>query len=724
MMSIEQYKAFIFSASNGQVGNDKVEKALQRKMISSPIITLSSEGLTQVEPSDILKYIASYSAEKGIIEEANEISVDLSIMDNAIIKKAIEAENTIGGKSGLKFRQNKDGSESTSSEDVHSEDGDREEADNNSNNLSELSSTSEKETDNQKLTKKVQNYYLRILFYAFLSEGADINSLSDVIMSCDHNERIANHLGLQKTVLKELSKSLNNPWARSELDNKISNANALLSDDSVEPREKVFRAIRSFKRISESEVFTPRKIVEMMIDKLLEETDLSDFKTCPKRFIDLTSKSGIYLLLLFERLVARGIDENNVKQCLYAVTTSPIAYEFTRKIFELMGFPIENILDIEWASSYDLIKATERTYVLDGLKQYYFEGDEYMKFDVVVGNPPYNESDKDDATGSAKPLYSLFIDLARSLNPNDISLITPSVWFLGGKGLDNFRQSMLSDVHFKGFENYITAKNVFRNVNLRGGVNYFIWSKKYNNVESGITVNEFQNNKLISSDNRPYAIEGLNLFISDNIGFGIVNRLIKQDIIVVNYKDSDKTLAKYVSERNPFGYSTTFKKFENPKKDGSQYKIYRSGGKIGYVTNSTLKKGQKLVDKIKVITPFANNIGTDLPDDNLNTQVIGKNEIVTETYLVIGGILDLTITTAKSVEKYLKTKFVRYLISLAKANQNGTRQTYRFVPVQKFESDDIDWAKSISEIDQQLYKKYDLEPNEINFIETKVKKMD
>ncbi|MBZ6014269.1 hypothetical protein KIJ04_05860 [Leuconostoc gelidum subsp. gelidum] len=86
MMSIEQYKAFIFSASNGQVGNDKVEKALQRKMISSPIITLSSEGLTQVEPSDILKYIASYSAEKGIIEEANEISVDLSIMDNAIIK--------------------------------------------------------------------------------------------------------------------------------------------------------------------------------------------------------------------------------------------------------------------------------------------------------------------------------------------------------------------------------------------------------------------------------------------------------------------------------------------------------------------------------------------------------------------------------------------------------------------------------------------------------------
>lgn len=357
------------------------------------------------------------------------------------------------------------------------------------------------------------------------------------------------------------------------------------------------------------------------------------------------------------------------------------------------------------------------------LNKYFFQGDKIMKFDVIVGNPPYNESDKSDGKGSAKPLYNLFVNLSRELKPDFITLITPSVWFLGGKGLSSFRKSMLSDKHLNFFGNYITSKDIFPGVNLRGGVNYFLWSSNYSNHVNGLCVNEYQNNKLISSSKREITIEGLDLFISDNVGFKIIKRLIEQKQIEVNYENSDKGLAKFVSERNPFGLSTTFNKFEDLDNKCSQYKVFRSGGKIGYINSNLLKKGQNLIGRIKVITPFANNIGTDLPDDNLNTIIAGSHEITTETFLVIGGELELTYKTAHYLEKYLKTKFVRYLIGLAKANQNGTRQTYRFVPKPDLLGNEINWTQSIDAINERLYEIYMLNDHERNFIESKIKQM-
>lgn len=469
----------------------------------------------------------------------------------------------------------------------------------------------------------------------------------------------------------------------------------------------------------------------------VEQPDTANIFKNDGKVLEINSKTGLYPLYaatsFFYKKQMQFIDDNSgkinkydeeriiqeiLKDNVYVIAKTPMAKTITQRT--LAGYKnwqtnikyVENITDRIKKEMSEVKKEVQEDFGV-------------MKFDAVVGNPPYSESDKDDGKGSSKPLYNLFIDFARSMSPDYISLITPSVWFLGGKGLDSFRKSMLSDSHFKDFENFITAKDVFGNVNLRGGVNYFIWDKNYDNSVEGITVNEFQDNKLISSKKRQFSLENLNLFIADNYGFSILNRFIDNQIIDVDYENSEKTLAAYVSERNPFGYPTTFKKFEKNKGDNSQYKIYRAKGETGFVTKTTMSKGEGLVDKVKVITPFANNIGTDLPDDNLNTQVIGANEIVTETYLVIGAELELTTTSAENLEKYLKTKFVRYLIGLAKANQNGTRQTYRFVPIQDFTpNSDIDWTKPIPEIDKQLYKKYDLDQEEINFIEEKVKAMD
>ena len=192
--------------------------------------------------------------------------------------------------------------------------------------------------------------------------------------------------------------------------------------------------------------------------------------------------------------------------------------------------------------------------------------------------------------------------------------------------------------------------------------------------------------------------------------------------------NSKDMLATFISARNPFGFTTKYVTNDRFQKDKSTLenpiKIYASKGRIGYVEYDAIQKNKALVDKWKVITPFANNIGTNLSDDNLNTIISEPNSIVTETYLVIGGELELDIDSCKKIEKYLKTKFVRFLISIAKANQNGTRITYKFVPMQDFtENSDIDWSKSINNIDEQLFDKYNLSVEEREHIKKSIKDM-
>ena len=347
-----------------------------------------------------------------------------------------------------------------------------------------------------------------------------------------------------------------------------------------------------------------------------------------------------------------------------------------------------------------------------------------MKFDVVIGNPPYQESDNKSGNGSATPLYDKFIELSISIKPKYITLITPSVWFLGGKGLDNFRRKMLEDIHVKSFHNYVTPSDVFQNVNLRGGVNFFVWDSNFNNTKYHIHTETIKNNEIIDNSNRPYRLLDLDLFISDSRAYTFLQNLLDKKFIDLDFENKKLMLYSFVSERNPFGIATTMKDFAE-ESDNNDVKIYASKGRVGFVPSSTINRNLELVDSYKVLTAFANNIGTDLPDDNLNTIISEPNSACTETYLVIGGNLELTRDTANNLSKYLKTKFVRLLIMLAKANQNGTRKTYRFVPLQNFSKNpDIDWSQSIAEIDQQLYRKYELSEEEIMFIEENVKEME
>ena len=165
-------------------------------------------------------------------------------------------------------------------------------------------------------------------------------------------------------------------------------------------------------------------------------------------------------------------------------------------------------------------------------------------------------------------------------------------------------------------------------------------------------------------------------------------------------------------------YKSTFDDLRNP------IICYGKGKKVGYIERDIITTHSEWIDKWKIYTPRANNIGTELNDDNLNTFIGAPKTVCTESYLAVGAELDLDENACLNLAKYFKTRFVRFLHSLAKASQDATSKTFKFVPLENFtETSSIDWDKSIEEIDQQLYAKYGLTQEEIDFIETMIKPM-
>lgn len=706
MMSIEQHKAFIFSANKGGVGNDKVKETLERQIKSSPIITMNAEKLTEVVPNDVLKYVAAYSSEKGIIEEVNEISVDLSILDNDVIKSALEKENEIGGKSGLKFELNSRWGKSVSEEDIDFE-GDKSDREEISEPDDNSLKNEDKSNEKEKNVRKIQNYYLRILFYAFLSEEADINNLFDVIESYDNNKRLACHLGIEKNVLEALDEQLINPHVRSSLDNKISNANALLADNSIEPAEKVARAIQSFQRISESEVFTPRKIAEKMVDMVLDETDLSTFNKTPKQFIDIASKSGIYLLVLFEKLKAKGMKEAVIKENIFAVTSSPIAYEFTRKVFKLMKFPISNILDIDQASSFDLIKEQDKKKVLKSLNHYFFKGEENMKFDVVVGNPPYQSETK-------KLLYPDFYLLGRKLG-NTVNMIFPTGWQepKNNNGLEKLnKKEIKTDPQIIQIDN---LHNAFPGVQGVEWTNIIFWKYGFNNELNGLQKiftngeNVEKKKLLINKDEieKPTEIIELGKILMETPGF--------------------ESIKSIITTRKPYGLATdAFEKYEKyglPKMQeerikNDDIKIYNKINHIVYVPkNYPFPKKSDNLEKYKILVPDAwgNLSNTGLGGAYADIIIASPHEAALGRYVESGSFND--INDAKKHAKYLLTKFYRAALFLNKhAIINST--AYGAVPLQHYKEDW--WNSSIKEINDMLFKKYHIPENIKIYVEDNI----
>ena len=322
-----------------------------------------------------------------------------------------------------------------------------------------------------------------------------------------------------------------------------------------------------------------------------------------------------------------------------------------------------------------------------------------MKFDVIVGNPPYQLSDGGGMGASAMPLYHKFIQQAKKLNPRYLTMITPSRWFSGGKGLDEFRDEMLKDKKIRVLHDFINASDCFPNVEIKGGVSYFLWDRdNLGNCE----VNTYNNGKKISSLTRPLLENNTGIFIRYNEAISILKKI---------QAFKEKTFMNIVSTRKPFGLSSQFRGAK--QSSINNIKIYENGG-YSYTNIENIINNREWIKEYKVYITFAYGAGESYPHQILNKPFVGEqNTCCTETYLHIGSFK--TEKEAKNVVTYIQTKLFRFLVLLIKNTQNGTKRVYEFVPMQDFTQS---WS------DEKLYKKYGLSQEEIDFIESMIRPMD
>ncbi|UQX88818.1 Eco57I restriction-modification methylase domain-containing protein [Jatrophihabitans telluris] len=738
LFRMQEQKSLIYSVNSEVNGNATLAKRIEQELRISPIITMNLGRIHRVEAANILEAVSEYNSQRSIADEARDIPIDLTVLTNQEIRRVIEAQSEIGSKAGLTL-------EAVEGDDDDIEVPQLEEPDANSNsgNDSRDKGTNyDRSGDLSKiLARKLQMYYQRILFFAMLAP-THVRSLSDVVDAIGDDDvcaRIARHLALDSDILRALLGALD-PFKLNSLDYKIQNVSQLVRDETLEPLERATRALNKFNRISDSEVRTPQWLCRDMVAQIPGDALVAAINR-GEPLLDLASKSGEFALALYERLVGElGVEPGALRELIYSVPTSTIAYEFTRLFYDILGLDASNIAGR--FSAYVLIDAYLRLGAEDlssrlcrvgvpfdalDLDSGQTKGSEEMKFGAVVGNPPYQEADNDGGKGSAKPLYHQFVSLAMDLSPEFISMVTPSVWFTGGKRLDNFRRGMLHNENLASVHHFSTAQEVFPQVELRGGVNYFLLDRNYDNRTDGVMATTTQDGVVISQGRRKAQVGSLEYFIADNVAALLIDRLLADGHIVSN-DDSELMLSHFVSSRNPYGFLTTFADSQDFRADAAglhqPIKIYASKGKTGFVERASVGKHAQWIDRWKVLTPFANNIGTSRPDDNMNTLTAGPGTISTETYLVVGADLDLAEESCRNLEKYMHTRFLRFLVSFAKANQNGTRKTFALVPMQDLSPEsDIDWDAPVEGIDEQLNEKYGLSIAEREHIRLVIKEM-
>ena len=323
-----------------------------------------------------------------------------------------------------------------------------------------------------------------------------------------------------------------------------------------------------------------------------------------------------------------------------------------------------------------------------------------MKFDVIIGNPPYQLNDGGGIGSSAIPLYHKFIEQAKKLNPQFLIMITPSRWFTGGKGLDAFRDSMLNDRRIKEIHDFPNSKDCFDNVEIKGGVNYFLWEKRH---DGDCEVFTYDDGHCVSQLKRPLKEKGIDVFVRYNQAISILRK-------VKGF--SENSFSELVSSRNPFRLASRFTGHHEPYKNRTDNVKLYSLNNISYIKLEDITHNKQLILRNKILVPKAFGTG-ESQTDLIKPIFAGLNSACTETYLVIGTFKNEEICS--NVISYINTKFFHFMITLVKNTQNTTKSTYALVPMQDFSRP---WT------DEQLYAKYGLSKDEINFIESMIRPMD
>ena len=478
--------------------------------------------------------------------------------------------------------------------------------------------------------------------------------------------------------------------------------------------------------LSNDEVFTPPEVVNKMLDMLPQEL----FRNPDTTFLDPACKTGVFLREIAKRLIVgleaqipdlqERIDHVFHKQ-LFGIAITEMTSLLSRRGVYCSKYPNSefSVSKFDSAEGNIRFKRINHTWkdgrcVCCGASQSEYErGAELethayefihakdweklfnMKFDVIIGNPPYQLSDGGNGA-SAKPIYHLFVEQAQKLKPRYLSMIIPARWYSGGKGLDEFRKNMLNDRRITNLVDYVNAKDCFSGVSLGGGVCYFLWNRdthkdcEYTNVHDGKISTKIRN------------LSEYDVFVRYNEAISIINKILDKSSVMVS---------SVVGTRNPFGISSMVR----GTKEINDYLLYSSGG-VGYISKELVTQGLDSVDKYKVMISKVTSEHAGEPDKSgmftvvSTAKVLEPNEVCTDSYLIVYESEEKE--KALHFHKYICTKFFRFLLLQAVSSINLSKDKFQFIPM-------LDFSKEWS--DSELYSKYDLTQDEIEFIESMIK---
>ena len=481
--------------------------------------------------------------------------------------------------------------------------------------------------------------------------------------------------------------------------------------------------------LSNDEVFTPPVVVNRMLDLLPAEL----WRNPDARFLDPVSKTGVFLREIAKRLM-EGLSERIPDRQQRA------DHIFTRQLF---GLPITELTALLSGRSvycskqangpYSVctafhdadgnirFRSTEHTWQNGrcrycGASREVYDRDDTleshayefihtenpetifpdMKFDVIIGNPPYQLSDGGNGA-SASPLYHRFVRQAQKLKPRYLTMIIPSRWFGGGKGLDDFRREMLNDNHIRVLVDYENASDCFPGVDIAGGVCYFLWDRDNPGLCDVVNI---RNNETMHSVR---ALNEFDTFIRHDQAASIVRKVCAF---------GEPMMSNMVSSSKPFGLRT----FVRPQESGDILLRWQNGE--GPYRRDEITVGRELIDKWKVITSYVGYDHAGNPGKDGKRRVFSKIDILppgticTETYLVVGSFD--TEQEAKNLVAYMKTLFFRFLVAQCMYSHHITKEAYRLVPIQDF---------SQSWTDEKLFAKYGITDEEFLYIKTTIRTM-
>ena len=484
--------------------------------------------------------------------------------------------------------------------------------------------------------------------------------------------------------------------------------------------------------LSNDEVFTPPEVANAMLDMLPQEL-FSDPNT---KFLDPACKSGVFLREIAKRLLA-GLEpilpdlqqriDHIFHHQLYGIAITELTSLLSRRGVYCSKYPnsvysVSRFDDAEGNIRYKRIPHRWKNgkCVFCGVAQSQYDRDEMlethayelihttkpedifkMKFDVIISNPPYQLSDGGN-NASAIPIYQKFVEQAIRLSPKYLSMIIPSRWYCGGRGLESFREEMLTSNHLAELHDYKKSADCFPGIRNGGGICYFLWERD-NNL-STCKVVEHNADGIVSSINRSLTEFG-DVFVRDSFACNILRKVVCKN---------EETMDSVVLRQRPFGLRTNFVDFDL----NGEVKVYTKKEKRGFsfVDKRKITTNTEIIPYWKVVTSRS----TSVPEED-NGQVLRMSQtfiaepssVVTESYVVIQAFEQEEM--ANNSLSYVRTKFFRFLCQPLIVSPDVSKRTFMFVPVQDFSKP---WT------DDELYAKYGLTNEEIAFIESMIKPMD